>query len=145
MELLLEKDRDSPLSSSVAFQEDVCVSITFNPPALHFQALHSSKLSTGHLHLCHPGSPLAWRVHDLLLCPASSPTPTSSHKFMSKAHVVPSSLLPCISSAESLVPTKVCRRCQFVNIPGLKQFIFINSLDKYVISPRLAELYHKLQ
>jgi len=131
----------SPLPSPGLWWSAASVFTTFKPPTLCFQVLCSSELSTGHLRLRHPGSPLACREHDLLCWPAPSTTPTSSHRPTSNARTVPSFLSPCISSAGSLAPTQVSRSCcQFVNIPGLIQFIFINSLDEYVISPRQVEL-----
>lgn len=95
----------------------------FKSPTLHFQALRSSELASGHLCLCHPYSSLGCQDYDLLLWPAPSTAPTISHKQTSKAFLVQRALhlLRAPGAATSLRPNSV-----FI----YKQFRWICNLSK---------------
>lgn len=113
----------SPLSSLGLCQQVASVSIMFKSPTLHFQALRSSELASGHLCLCHPHSSLGCQDYDLLLWPAPSTAPTVSHKQTSKAFLMQRALHLLRAPGAAELPLH----------SGLIQFLFINSLDEYVI------------
>lgn len=109
------------------------ISIMFKVPCIYFQVFYSPELSMGGT--CNSAilAPL-WPLRSS--SSSCSATPVGSHKLTSKACKVLSFPQPHVSLAQSLAPTLVSRRCQFINMSGLIQFTLINSLDEYIVSLR---------